>query len=53
MEEEHKKILCECGCFVRSDGLFRHQNTKKHIYLEYILNDPRYKNFKKPKNYSQ
>ena len=30
MEKEQKKILCECGFFVRWDCLNSHKNTKKH-----------------------
>ena len=41
MEKEQKKIpiLCECGCFVRRNSLFRHQNSKKHIEIMSSIQD--------------
>ena len=41
MEKEQKKIpiLCECGCFVRRNSLFRHQNSKKHIEIMSSIED--------------
>ena len=27
------KIMCECGCHIRTDGLKNHFKTKKHIKL--------------------
>ena len=41
MEEEHKKIpiLCECGCFVRRNSLFRHKNSKKHLEIMSSIQD--------------
>lgn len=28
---------CECGCYVRRDGLSRHKKCKKHINLKHYL----------------
>jgi hypothetical protein len=33
LEYRKEKITCECGCFIRKDGLKDHRKTNKHIKL--------------------
>jgi hypothetical protein len=30
-EKKGEKLICECGCIIRKDGLFNHQKTKNHL----------------------
>ena len=32
-KNKKEKILCDCGCFIRKDGITEHKLTKKHIKL--------------------
>ena len=38
-EKQGMKILCECGCHIRKDGLIDHLKTKKHNKLMEVKNE--------------